>query len=85
MTDRFCEFSIDRTVYSLEVLHKCFYWFTGDFDVDINLQGEVFYNVNMSAKANMDCDFEMVIERVKQNLIDFKLRELVNKETQTIR
>ncbi|MEJ2884359.1 His-Xaa-Ser system protein HxsD [Pedobacter sp. GR22-6] len=85
LTDQVCMFSIDKAIYSIETIHKCFYWYTGDFDVDINSDGESIYQVTMSPKTNTDCDFAMVIERVKQNLIDFKLREIVNKETQTIR
>jgi len=83
--DQQCELIIDKAIYSLETVHKCFYWYTGDFDVDINSKDNNTYQVNLISKIAGDCDFNLVIDRIKQNLIDFKLREIVNKETQTIR
>jgi His-Xaa-Ser system protein HxsD len=85
VTGRECQFSIDKEIYSMDTIHKCFYWYTGDFEVDINSGDEYRCQVNLIAKATIDYDFDMVIDRVKQNLIDFKLRELVNRETTTIR
>jgi His-Xaa-Ser system protein HxsD len=85
VTDRECVLVIDRAIYSSETIHKCFYWYTGDFDVDIDLKDESTYQVSLVSKITGDCDFNLVIDRIKQNLIDYKLREIVNKETQTIR
>ena len=79
-----CSLQIDTTIYSIETIHKCFYWYTGDFEIDMTNNEVNQCQVTMISKTE-DIDFNTLIPRIKQNLIDFKLREIVNKETQTIR
>ena len=81
---RQCSLQIDTAIYSIEIIYKCFYWFTGDFEIDITNNGANQCQVAMVSKTE-DTNFNPLISRIKQNLIDFKLREIVNKETQTIR
>lgn len=80
-----CLLKIDMTIYSIETIHKCFYWYTGDFEVDISINHANQCNVTLLSKTETTSDFIILIDRIKQNLIDFKLREIVRQETQTIR
>lgn len=80
-----CSLYIDMGIYSIETIHKCFYWYTADFEIDITSANTTQYKVVLISKAETTIDFTILVDRIKQNLIDFKLREIVNKETQTIR
>lgn len=80
-----CSLNIDISIYSIEIIHKCFYWYTGDFEVDISTHDSNQCQVTLVSKAETAPDFFILIDRIKQNLIDFKLREIVHKETKTVR
>ncbi|WEK21655.1 MAG: His-Xaa-Ser system protein HxsD [Candidatus Pedobacter colombiensis] len=79
-----CSFYLSLNNYSIETIYKCFYWYTSDFEVDIN-PDNLKCHILLTLKADSLCDFKPVISRIKQDLIDFKLREIVNQQTQTIR
>lgn len=79
-----CLLKIDMSIYSIETIHKCFYWYTGDFEVNIT-NYESICQVTIISKSETIFDFTALIDRIKQNLIDFNLREIVHKETQTVR
>lgn len=80
-----CQLQIEKAIYSMETVHKCFYWLTGEFEVCISAENELFYDVSLLAKTQHEPDFSQITSRIKQSLIDFKLREIVGKETSTIR
>ncbi|RYE57212.1 MAG: His-Xaa-Ser system protein HxsD [Sphingobacteriales bacterium] len=65
-------------------LYKCFYWYGGNFDVVISHPNTQQYQIELSPKFESP-DFNETISKVKRDLIDFKLRNIVTKETQTIR
>lgn len=69
--------------YSVEVVYQCFYWYGADFDVDISKSGDELGITLVSKSAAID--HASVISKIKRDLVDFKLREIVSKETQTIR
>jgi His-Xaa-Ser system protein HxsD len=75
---------VDRNIYSSDVLHKCFYWYTAGFIVEIESHSESAFLVRLQAKTAI-ADALALMEKIKQDLIDFKLRDIVTKETQTIR
>ncbi|GAA3946228.1 hypothetical protein GCM10022209_47950 [Chitinophaga oryziterrae] len=78
--------AIDSRIYSEQVLYKCFYWFSQDYTVDISIGEGSFYNVLIQPnKENTVVDWDTLAEKVKQQLIDFKLRDIVSNETKTIR
>lgn len=77
-------FSLDRSLYSESVIYKCFYWYLTDYSFD--LHGEVnSYQVVLKSKKSIVFDEEELIFRIKNDLADYKLREIINHETQNIR
>ncbi|WP_293924337.1 His-Xaa-Ser system protein HxsD [Sphingobacterium sp. UBA6320] len=74
---------IQSTFYSISVLHKCFYWYLGKFDVDIEKRNEDFI-IKMSNIPD-DLDKNNLISSIKKDLIDFNTREIIALETKDIR
>lgn len=78
--------TIDNSIYNLDVLHKCFYWYGDKYIVDIKVISDTKNEVSLLIKHDeTDHDFINTISKVKQDLIDFKLRDIVTKETKTVR
>lgn len=80
-------FLIERSLYSEDIVYKCFYWFSNNFDVSISEdESSHYFKIFISSKDPdlVVCNSELV-SKVKQDLIDFKLRDIITKETQTIR
>lgn len=75
---------IDKEIYNEDVLHKCFYWYTGNFNVEISNHSEKQFSVRLQSKAQSD-NLQDTLEKVKRDLIDFKLRDTITKETKVIR
>lgn len=75
---------IDRKLYNEEVLHKCFYWYGANFHVDIDICSEDQAAVQLEAKYDAE-DLNATLGKIKRDLIDFRLRDIVTKETKTIR
>ena len=74
---------IDSRLYSLEVLHKCFYWYGDKYVVDINKDQE-FYSVFISGIEGTQIT-EGLVTKIKHDLVDFKTREIISWETKNIR
>ncbi|WP_316834424.1 His-Xaa-Ser system protein HxsD [Pedobacter nutrimenti] len=75
---------VDGSIYSIDVLHKCFYWYGANFDVVIDDDNQGNLKVGMTSKLD-GIDYEETISKIKRDLIDFKLRDIVTKETSTLR
>ncbi len=75
---------IEREIYNEEVLYKCFYWYGAKFNVEIGINSSHFFEVRLQPRAESE-DLRSTLEKVKRDLIDFKLRDIVTKETKTIR
>lgn len=75
---------IDATVYSMDVLHKCFYWYTGAFDVSISRTSEERHTVTLISRSP-EPDWTLIESRIRRDLIDYRLRDIVTKETKVIR
>lgn len=86
--DGVVELNIDSTIYNEDVLYKCFYWYGATYSIDISSNSSMpgFYYVILRPFSDTTTEnFEQLIERIKRDLVDFKLRDIVTKETQTIR
>jgi len=77
-------FTLDSHLYSEDVIYKCFYWYGADYTVDINRESTSF-RIVLSSKSGEQIDTIMLTDKIRQDLIDFKLRDIVTKETKTIR
>jgi His-Xaa-Ser system protein HxsD len=75
---------VEKEIYNEDVLHKCFYWYGGDFSVDISAHTDKIFLVRLKSNST-NPDLQVVVEKIKRDLIDFKLRDIVTKETKTVR
>ena len=74
---------IEREIYNEEVLYKCFYWYGANFNVEIAPHSAEFFEVKLQPKQIID--LQQTIDKVKRDLVDFKLRGIVAYETKTVR
>lgn len=79
------EVVVEVAQYSEVTLHKCFYWYTRDYRVTIQpvLAGQV--RVQLVPKEGSIVDMPALQSQVHNDLLDFRLRELVAEETRPIR
>lgn len=82
--DNELHFSLDEEIYSDDVLFKCFYWYGADYNIDINKKNTT-YLITITCKTDMGINHDALLMKIKQDLIDFKLRDIVTKETKNIR
>ena len=75
---------IEKELYCSDVLYKCFYWYGADFGVDISNYSDKLFLVRMKSHSATQ-DWNKLIDKIKHDLVDFKLRDIVTKETKTIR
>ena len=87
ISDSAIQLAIDIKLYSAEVLHKCFYWFGNKYVVSIRIDTASSYIVDIALKSGIytQPDIEELTQKVKTDLIDFKTREIISKETKNIK
>ena len=85
--DRSIEVLLDARLYNIDVVHKCFYWYGATFVVDIQLLDNELVKVILFSKNEDDLtlSFDKMVGKIRNDIIDFKLRDLVTKETQNVR
>jgi His-Xaa-Ser system protein HxsD len=81
------EFEVDLEIYSLDILHKCFYWYAGSFAIDIDRISDAKGLVRLCPKEGMPrkTDWQSLQEKIKTDLIDFKTRDIITNETANVR
>jgi His-Xaa-Ser system protein HxsD len=77
-------FTVDSHLYSEDVIYKCFYWYGADYAVDIQREG-LSFKIVLSSKSGEPIDTIVLCDKIRKDLVDFKLRDIVSKETKTIR
>lgn len=83
-TSGLLSFKLNVLNYSEAVIFKCMYWYLAEFNVSIIHEND-YHLVSLSLKNKEEFDEEELIIRIKNDLIDFKLREIVNTETSNLR
>lgn len=78
-------FTVNTRLYSMDVLYKCLYWYTRKYHFDVSIEGNEFAKVNFSLPQADDVAASEFYFRLHSELADFKLRDIVAKETKTIR
>ena len=79
---------VDKNLYSQDVLYKCFYWYTGKYNISIEAYDDQYYSVSIKLLNGLSINEEnakQLNEQILRDLIDFKLRDIITKETQTVR
>ena len=80
--------SVNGDIYTSDILHKCFYWYSSEYVITISkfLENEIEVNVRPTDQKGLTDECVEILERrITKDLIDFKLRDIVSKETKTIR
>jgi His-Xaa-Ser system protein HxsD len=85
--DGYIGISILLEIYNMDVLHKCFYWYAEDFSVDIAIENDNAAVVKLFPKTHkLDADlFHRIEDKIRTDLLDFKTRDIVTKETKNVR
>ena len=81
------ELVINGKVFSKDTVLKTMYWFGDKFLVDIAIKEENFL-VSLKPLSSLNLssdDLEHYLQKAQRDLIDFSLREIINKETTNIR
>lgn len=81
------EVEINGKLFSKETVLKTLYWFGDKFLIDITTRGDN-YLVTLNPLSNLKLsneDLEHYLQKVQRDLIDYDLRETINKETTNIR
>lgn len=74
---------VESNVYSLDVMHKCLYWYGEKLDTDISvIEGN---QIELFIQTKNGASIESIIPKLKADIIDFKTRDIITKETQNIR
>jgi His-Xaa-Ser system protein HxsD len=72
--------------YSLKVVHKCLYWYTGEFDVEIRESRDGFeVKLTPLGRSLSEADENLIRQKINRDLIDYYLREEINNETKNVR
>jgi His-Xaa-Ser system protein HxsD len=82
------EFLLDAAIYNEAVVFKCFYWYGAEYEVVIDrARNGQSLSVALSPRAGTITgdQAESLISRVRRDLVDFKTRDIVACETQSIR
>ena len=74
---------VDGKIYSSEIIHKCFYWYGNKYSVAISAKGN-FFVVDIS-ELSKEGNIRDIVPKIKNDLIDFKTREIISNETKNIR
>lgn len=79
-------FGIDTKIFNECVISKTLYWLSGDFIVYLEGSGNKL-KVKLEKKEGDINNEELILlkTRINQDLIDFKVRDIVNHETKNIR
>ena len=77
--------SFDKDAYSINAVKKCLYWYTEEFAVELK-QNDKQITIELDpldSKNNYKKD--KVIKKLKNDLMDFEVRNIVTKETKNVR
>lgn len=84
ITERGICITSEKSLISKEALYKCFYWYGNRYEVVISDHSATEYQVILTPFQGINTADE-VTKRIKRDLLDFALRDIVTKETQSIR
>ncbi len=80
--------NLDSSVYSRDALVKCLYWYADRFEIDMHKDVQGNYGLELKPRPTLNVqegELEKLLLKLKQDLVDFNLRDLVTKETKNIR
>jgi His-Xaa-Ser system protein HxsD len=81
----FARISVARAIYSDVAVFKAAYWTTDRFYLFIDADGADRLSIEIRLKDGTSADLGSAIREFCNSLIDFRLRDIVNAETGSIR
>ncbi len=76
---------LDGNIYSRDAIMKCLYWYSTDYKIDITQEGTVYIiNIEPYHKVS-DEHLNQMAKKLRTEFLDYNLRDIVKKETTTIR
>jgi His-Xaa-Ser system protein HxsD len=80
------EVRVNATLYSSQVIFKCLYWYSENFVCEVLQDGDSWVVEIVLKEGDFDDNsIQKLISKFKQDLIDFKTREIITEETKNIR
>lgn len=79
---------LNASLYSKDSIFKCLYWYSDEFKISISFENKDTYKIILNAKSEVSLSAERMsktLDNLERDFIDFNLRDIVTKETQTIR
>lgn len=78
---------LDRSIYSIDVILKCLYWYGDKFHMDVRKFNQKLFCITLTTPEKMTDQIDLESYRLKfeRDIIDFSLRDVVTKETKNIR
>ncbi len=80
-------FEVDKKIYDDNIISKVLYWLSDDYVIfrkSVNLQTEI---ITLQKKLGIFSDDKIILlkNKINQDFIDYKVRDIVNIETRNIR
>ena len=79
------ELSIDSKLYSIDAIKKCLYWYTDNYSVEIKQDGDHITILLDLINKDLEVDKDDIVKTLKNDLIDFQVRDIVTKESKNVR
>ena len=82
------ELRLDGRMYNEAVIFKCFYWYGSEYEVVIDAAPDgTSFSVTLAPRSGSFSgpDIEALCSRVRRDLVDFKTRDIVARETRSVR
>jgi His-Xaa-Ser system protein HxsD len=83
--DKFFYIFIPQRLYSKEAILNCLYWKLNDFNINFSVFSEKEFQVSLDLKALSLQQKESLKNSFSNELLDYELREVVNRETKNIK
>lgn len=67
---------------------KCVYWYANRFDISVDRNKEGYFEIVLKPLPTFvikDGELEKLFFKLKQDIVDFNLRDIVTKETKNVR
>ena len=80
--------SVDGTLYSSTTVFNCMYWFGDKFHINVQQESGHDYVITLKPMPNANIpegELPYYLQKLERDLVDFHLRDIVNKETGSIR
>jgi His-Xaa-Ser system protein HxsD len=80
------QIKLNQELYSLNVVYKCFYWYASLYSIKIDTNlGTTIIDIEKKEGDFDSAETEKLLTKIKQDLIDYKTREIILNETQNVR